>query len=54
MSEESDSPELEVLVKDKEDKIIGFEKIGFFPPEVDPLKSFSKKSKMFYLTEAKE
>ena len=53
ISEESDSPDLDVLVKDKEGKIIGFEKIGFFPIEVDPIKYFARKPEIFYLSEGK-
>ena len=46
ISEESDSEDLDVLVKDKEGRIIGFEKIGFFPVEIDPLKYFLKKGEV--------
>lgn len=51
ISEESVSEELEELVKDKRGRIVGLEKIGFFPPEVDPLKHFLKHPETFYLTE---
>lgn len=51
ISEESDSRSLDVLVRDKQGKIIGFEKIGFFPTEVDWLNHWLYKPETFYLTE---
>lgn len=42
---------LDVIVKDKNGRPIGFEKIGFFPHEVDPLQYL--KGKGMYLLEAK-
>lgn len=51
ISEEAEKT-YDVIVKDKEGRPIGLEKIGFFPEEVDPLKYFKKKTG--FLLEAKK
>lgn len=38
----------DVLCLDKNGRVIGFEKIGFFPKEIDPLKHFKKPLKDAY------
>ncbi len=42
----------DLIVMDNKDRPIGFEKIGFFPRELDPMKYLS--SQMNFLLEAKE
>lgn len=42
----------DVIVMDKDHKPIGFEKIGFFPRELDPMRYLQ--SKMQFLLEAKQ
>ena len=41
ISEESHKA-LDVIIKDKQGRAIGLEKIGFFPNELDPLKYFKE------------
>jgi hypothetical protein len=42
ISEESKEA-LDVIIKNKKGKAIGLEKIGFFPPEISPLKYLEKR-----------
>ena len=42
----------DVIVMDKKDHPIGFEKIGFFPKEIDPVKHLNEQMK--FLLETKE
>ena len=51
ISEEAEKT-FDVIVKDKNDNSIGFEKIGFFPEEIDPIKYLKDKSQ--FLLEAKK
>ena len=49
ISEEAEDS-FDVVVKNKHDQPIGFEKIGFFPKEIDPM--IYLKDKMNFLLEA--
>ena len=42
----------DVMIKDKKGKIIGLEKIGFFPEEIEPVKYLKEKAR--FLLETKK
>lgn len=51
ISEEAEHS-FDVIVKDKKGKVIGFEKIGFFPEEINPIKYLREKAR--FLLESKK
>lgn len=50
ISEEAEHS-FDVIVKDKKNRVIGLEKIGFFPEEIDPIKYLREKAQ--FLLESK-